>query len=70
MPKKRQDLNSTIVVTKANWTSEKIVIQLDNKAKKKKNEYNRLKSEFIKNGNRFTKNRHRDIQARIEKEYT
>ena len=31
-------------------------------------EYNRLESEFIRNGNRFTKNRPREIWARVAEE--
>ena len=42
MPKERQDLNSNIIAAKANQTNKEIIIQLDNKEKKEKKEYNRL----------------------------
>ena len=69
MPKERRDLTGTIIADKANWTNDKIIIWLDNEKKKEEEEYNKLESEFIKNGNRFTENGPRDIWARIEEEH-
>ena len=70
IPKERRDLNSNIIANKANWTPEEIVVQLDNKAKKEEDEYNKLESEFINNGNRYIENERTEIWARLEKEYT
>jgi hypothetical protein len=60
MPRERRDLTGTIIATRANWTNEEIIIWLDNKEKQEQDEYNRLESEFIRNGNRFTENGHKD----------
>jgi hypothetical protein len=70
MPKERRDLNGNIITIKANWTNEEIIIWLDNEERKEKEEYNRLESEFVRNGNRFVENGYRDIWTRIEEEYT
>ena len=69
MPKERRDLNGNIITIKANWTNKEIIVQLDNKDRRQEEEYNRLELEFIRNSNRFAKNRHRDIWARIEEEH-
>jgi hypothetical protein len=70
MPKERRDLRGNIIADKANWTSEEIIVWLDNKAKKEEDEYNRLESEFIGNGNRHIENERGEIWARFEEEYT
>jgi hypothetical protein len=44
-------------------------VWLDNEERKEEEEYNRLESEFVRNGNRFAENGHRDIWARVEREY-
>ena len=69
MPRERRDLTGTIIAEKANWTNEEIIVWLDNEERKEEEEYNRLESEFIRNGNRFTENGHRDIWARLKEEY-
>ena len=69
MPKERRDLTGTIIADKANWSNEEIIVWLDNEERKEEDEYNRLESEFVRNGNRFAENGHRDIWARIEEEY-
>ena len=69
MPKERRDLNGNIIATKANWTNKEIIVWLDNKERKEKEEYNKLQAEFNANGKRYTKNRRREIWARIEEEY-
>ena len=69
MPRERRDLAGTIIAEKANWTNKEIIVWLDNKEKKEQDEYNRLKLEFVRNGNRHTENRSGDIQARIEQEH-
>ena len=69
MPREWCDLKGTIIADQANWTPEEIVVQLDNEAKKEDDEYNKLESEFVKNGNRHKENGPRDIQARIEEEH-
>jgi hypothetical protein len=69
MPKERRDLNGNIIATKANWTSEEIIVWLDNEAKKEEDEYNKLESEFVRNGNRYTENGRREIWARLEEEH-
>ena len=56
MPKERRDLNGNIIAIKANWTNEEIIIWLDNKERKEEEEYNKLKSEFIRNNNKYIKN--------------
>ena len=61
MPKEWQDLNNNIIAAKANWTNKKIIIWLDNKEKKEKEEYNRLQAEFDANGQRYTENRRKEI---------
>jgi hypothetical protein len=61
MPRERRDLISAIIASRANWTNEEIIVWLDNKEKQEQDEYNKLKSEFTGNGNKFTKNRHKDI---------
>ena len=70
MPKERRDLTGTIIANKANWSNEEIMVWLDNEERKEEEEYNRLESEFVRNGNRFAENGHKDIWARIEEEYT
>ena len=66
MPKKRRDLTGTIITKKANQTNKKIIVQLNNKERKDKEEYNRLKSEFVRNDNKYTKNESKEIQARVK----
>ena len=61
MPKERRDLNGNIIAVKANWTNKKIIVWLDNKKRKEEKEYNRLQEEFDVNGQRYTKNRLREI---------
>jgi hypothetical protein len=69
MPRERRDLAGTIIANKANWTNEEIMVWLDNEEKKEQGEYNRLESEFVRNGNRHTENGHKDIWGRLEKEH-
>jgi hypothetical protein len=61
MPRERRDLIGTIIANRANWTNEEIIVWLDNREKQEQDEYNRLKSEFTRNSNRFTENGHKDI---------
>ena len=56
MPRERRDLIGSIIAEKANWINEEIIVWLDNEERKEEDEYNRLKSEFIRNGNRHTEN--------------
>jgi hypothetical protein len=70
MPKERRDLTGTIIADKANWTPEEIIVWLDNEERREQDEYNKLESEFIRNGNRSIENGPRDIWARIEEEHT
>jgi hypothetical protein len=42
---------------------------LDNKERKEEEEYNRLESDFMRNGNRHTENGRREIWARLEEEH-
>ena len=69
MPRERRDLTGAIIVEKANWTNEEIIVWLDNREKQEEDEVNRLESEFIRNGNRHIETGMRDIWARIEQEY-
>jgi hypothetical protein len=69
MPRERRDLTGTIIANRANWTNEEIIVWLDNREKQEQDEYNRLKSEFTRNSNRFTENRHKDIWARVTEEH-
>ena len=69
MPRERRDLTGTIIADKANWTNKEIIVWLDHKEKQEEDEYNRLESEFIRNSNRHTENRRREIWARLEEEY-
>ena len=61
MPKERRDLKGNIIADKANWTPEEIIVWLDNEAKKEEDEYNKLESEFVRNGNRHIENGHTGI---------
>jgi hypothetical protein len=61
MPRERRDLTGAIIAEKANWTNEEIIVWLDNEERKEEEEYNRLESEFIKNGNRHTEDSSRGI---------
>ena len=61
MPREWRDLTGTIIVDKANWTNKEIIVWLDNEDRKKEDKYNRLESEFVRNGNRYTENRSKDI---------
>jgi hypothetical protein len=70
MPRERCDLIGTIIVNRANWTNEEIIVWLGNREKQEQDEYNRLESEFTRNSNRFTENGHKDIWARVMEEYT
>jgi hypothetical protein len=56
MPRERRDLSGTIIAGKANWTNEEIVVWLDNQERKEEKEYNGLKLEFVRNGNRHREN--------------
>ena len=70
MPRERRDLTSGVVIAeKAKWTNKEIIIWLDHKEKQDEDEYNRLESEFVRNRNRHTKTRIRDIWARIGQEH-
>ena len=68
MPRERRDLAGTIIAEKANWTNEEITVWLDNEERKDEEEYNRLESEFVRNGNRHIEDRSREIWARVEEE--
>ena len=70
MPRERRDLIGSIIAEKANWINEEIIVWLDNEERKEEEEYNRLKSELIRNGNRHTENGRREIWARVEEEVT
>ena len=61
MPRERRDLIGIIIIDKANWTNEEIIVWLDNEERKEEEEYNRLESEFVRNGNRHTENGCREI---------
>jgi hypothetical protein len=69
MPKERRDLKGDIIANQANWTPEEIVVWLDNEGKKEEDEYNKLESEFIRNGNRHRENGRTEIWARLEEEH-
>lgn len=69
MPKKRRNLKGDIIADQANWTPKEIILWLDNEAKKEEDEYNRLESEFVRNGNRHTENGRTEIWARLEEEH-
>jgi hypothetical protein len=69
MPKERRNLNGNIIARVANWTSEEIMVWLDNEERKEEEEYNRLQVEFDTNGQRFTENGHREVWARLEEEH-
>jgi hypothetical protein len=45
------------------------MVWLDNKDKKEQDEYNKLKSEFIRNDNRHIENRQKEIWARLIEEH-
>jgi hypothetical protein len=68
MPRERRDLAGTIIVDKANWTNEEIIVWLDNEERKEEEEYNRLQVEFDANGQRHIENTHQEIWARVEGE--
>ena len=68
MPKERRDLNSNIIATKANQTNEEIIVWLNNEERKDEEEYNRLESEFVRNGNRHIEDGSREIWARVKEE--
>ena len=68
MPRERRDLIGNIIAEKANWTPEEIIVWLDNEERKEEEEYNRLESEFVRNGNRHIKNTCQEIWARVEEE--
>jgi hypothetical protein len=70
MPKEQRDLKGNIIANQANWTTEEIIVWLDNEAKKEKDEYNKLESEFVRNDNRHTENGCTEIWARLEEEHT
>ena len=69
MPKERRDLDSNIISNKANWTSEEIMVWLDNEDRKEEDEYNRLEVEFNANSQRHTENGRKEIWARLREEY-
>jgi hypothetical protein len=69
MLKERKDLNGNIIITKANWTNEEIIVWLDNEERKQEEEHNRLELEFVENGNRFVENGYKGIWARVEEEH-
>ena len=61
MPRERRDFTGSIIAEKANWTNEEIIVWLDNEERKEEEEYNKLESEFVRNGNRHTENGRREI---------
>jgi hypothetical protein len=69
MPRERRDLTGAIILSKANWTNEEIIVWLDNRKRQEQDTFNRLESEFIGNGNQFAESGSRDIWARVEREY-
>jgi hypothetical protein len=69
MPRERRNLTGAIIVEKADWTNEEIIVWLDNRERQEQNKYNKLQLEFIGNGNRFAESGSRDIWARVEREY-
>ena len=69
MPRERRDLRGAILAEKANWTNEEIMVWLDNEERKEEEEYDRLESEFVRNGNRHTEDSSRGIWARLEEEH-
>ena len=69
MPKEQHNLKGDIIANQANQTPKEIVIQLDNKGKKEEDKYNKLESEFIRNGNRHRENEHIEIWARLKEEH-
>ena len=69
MPRERRDLTGAVIAEKANWTNEEIIVWLDNEDRKEEDEYSRLESEFVRNGNRHTENRPGEIWARLEEEH-
>lgn len=69
MPKERRDFNGNIISNKANWTSEEIMVWVDNEDRKEDNKYNRLEVEFNTNRQRHIENGRKEIWARLREEY-
>jgi hypothetical protein len=61
IPKERRNLIGTIIARKANWSSEEIIVWLDNEDRRQEEEYNTLQVEFDINSQRHTKNIYREL---------
>jgi hypothetical protein len=70
MPRERRALTGTVIAEKANWTTEEIVVWLDNEERKDEEDYDRLQAEFVANGQRHTEGTGREMWARVTEEVT
>lgn len=69
IPKERCDITGTIIIEKANWTNEEIIVWIDNEEKREQDEYNRQELEFLANSYKYIENRRQEIWARIQEEH-
>jgi hypothetical protein len=69
MPRERRDLTGNVTAEKASWSSEEIIVWLDNEERLQEEEDNRVQAEFEANNQRVTTKRPKEIWARIGRSY-
>ncbi len=68
MPKERRDLSGNIVAKKANWTSEEILVWLDNEERLEEELDEQVQSDFTLNRNRHTLSSAGDVWKAVRQE--
>lgn len=69
MPRERRDLTGKIIATKPNWTTEEIMVWVDNESRKDEEEYERMEQEFKSNGNRHAQRTQKQMWDRVAEEH-
>ena len=68
MPQERRDFQGNIIASKANWSTEEIMVWIDNEERSEQELEQQLQSEFTSNGNRHTLAKTGDIWTSIGEE--
>jgi len=68
MPRERRDLSGNIVAKKANWTSEEIMVWLDNEERLEEELDEQVQFDFTLNRNRHTLSSASDVWKAVRQE--
>jgi hypothetical protein len=68
MPRERRDLSGNIVAERANWTSEEIMVWLDNEVRLEEELNEHVQSDFTLNGNRHALSSASDVWKAVQQE--